>query len=34
MFENFWDYGTLENSSDGLWYKNLSQQYKDLYTSK
>jgi len=34
MFENFWDYGTLENSSDGLWYKNLAQQYKDLYTSK
>lgn len=34
MFENFWDYGTTENSSDGLWYKNLSQEYKNLYTSK
>lgn len=34
MFENFWDYGTKVNSEDGLWYKELSAQYKEEFVDK
>lgn len=34
MFENFWDYGTNEKSSEWIWYKNVSEEYNKLYISK
>lgn len=34
MFENYWDYWTKATSEDGLWYKELSAQYKEEFVDK